>query len=154
MPASPPGFRDSSHYDLRPRTPVRAWVMAGIALVAGVVALVVGWPEPRNLALVVVGALLVVGGLALGITAAVFVRTRTLRITLSPDGYEVAGPGYHKAGAWIDVDAVSATPDGNRLVIARGRVDRTFIQPPRGEAEEQMRAIIDDISDRLKALGR
>lgn len=154
MPATPPGFRDPTHYDLRPRTPTRAWITAGIALLAGVIAFVVGWSEPRNTVLVVSGAVLALGGAALGITTAVFMRTRTLRITLSPDGYEVFGPGYHKSGAWIDVDAVSATPDGTRLVIARGRVDRTFIQPPRGEAEEQMRAIVDDITDRLQALGR
>lgn len=65
---------------------------------------------------------------------------------------EVSGPGYHKSGAWIDVDAVSATPDGSRLVIARGRVDRTFIQAPGGKPDDQMRAITDDISRRMQAL--
>lgn len=145
---------DATYYALRPRTPVRAWAIAGLTLVAGVAAVLAGWPEPRNVALVVVGALLAVAGLALAITAVIFMRTRTLHITLSPDGYEVLGPGYHKSGAWIDVDAVSATPDGSRLVIARGRVDRTFIQAPGGQLDDQMRAIADDIARRMRSLER
>ena len=42
--------------------------------------------------------------------------------------------------------------DGSRLVIARGQVDRVFIQAPGGEADAQMQAITDDISARLEAL--
>ena len=152
MAAAELGSGDPTYYALRPQTPVRAWVIAGLALVAGGAALLAGWPEPRKLVLMVIGALVGVAGLALAITAAVFLQTRTLHITLSPDGYEVSGPGYHKSGAWIDVDAVSATPDGSRLVIARGRVDRTFIQAPGGKPDDQMRAITDDISRRMQAL--
>lgn len=147
-----PNLQDTSYYALRPRTPVRAWVIAVLAVVAGIWVGVVGWQDPRQIAVLVVGVLLGLSGVALGIIAAAFVSSRTLHINLSPQGYEVSGPGYHKDGAWIDVDAVSATPDGSRLVIARGQVDRVFIQAPGGEADAQMQAITDDISARLEAL--
>lgn len=147
-----PDPRETSYYALRPRTPVRAWVVAGLAFVVGAAFLLIGWPEPRNVVLIVLGAVAALGGLALGITAGAFVSSRTLHVVLSPEGYEVSGPGYHKDGSWIDVDAVSATPDGSRLVIARGRVDRAFIQAPGGETDERMQAITEDIAARLRAL--
>ena len=71
MAAAELGSGDPTYYALRPQTPVRAWVIAGLALVAGGAALLAGWPEPRKLVLVVIGALVGVAGLALAITAAV-----------------------------------------------------------------------------------
>lgn len=147
-----PDLTETSYYALRPSTPVRAWVIAVLAMAAGVWVCLTGWQDPRNTLTIVAGAALALGGVALGMTAAAFVSSRTLHIVLSPQGYEVSGPGYHKEGAWIDVDAVSATPDGSRLVIARGQVDRVFIQAPGGEADAQMQAITDDISARLQGL--
>lgn len=150
MPA--PELGDTSYYTLRPQTPVRAWALAALALVVGVAACLAGWPEPRRIVLVVIGVLVGLLGVALAIAAAAFVSARTVHIVLSPDGYQVNGPGYHKQGSWIDVDEVAATPDGARLVISSGHVDRTFIQAPGGVADERMQAITTDITRRLEAL--
>lgn len=147
-----PDPHETSYYALRPRTPVRAWAVCVLLVVVGVAAGLVGWSEPRQMVLVVGGVVAVLAGLALGITAATFVSSWTLHIVLTPEGYEVSGPGYHKSGSWVDVDAVSTTPDGSRLVIAKGLVDRTFIQCPGGEADERMRAVAEDITARLRAL--
>ena len=148
-----PNPGDTSYYALRPRTPVRAWVLAIVLLGVGVLLIVLGWrAELRNTVLVVIGVVVGLLGLAMAIGAASFVQARTLHVALSPSGFEVNGPGYHKDGAWIDVDAVSATPDGARLVIARGQVDRTFIQSPGGSADAQMQALRNDIAARLKSL--
>ncbi len=142
----------TSHYALKPRNPVRAWAIAGCLLIAGVVALWTGLAsETTNGVLVIIGAVLAVAGLGLGIAALTFVSNRTLYVVLSPDGFEVSGPGYHKSGAWIDVDSVSATPDGARLVIGQGHIERTFIQAPGSVADDQMKALTADISSRVRA---
>ena len=146
------GNEHTSHYALKPRNPVRAWAIAACLLIAGVVALWTGLAgEAANVALVVTGAVLAVAGLGLGIPAPTFVSNRTLYVVLSPDGFEVSGPGYHKSGAWIDVDSVSATPDGARLVIGQGHIERTFIQAPGSVADDQMKALTADISSRVRA---
>ncbi len=133
---------------------MRAWAIAACLLIAGVVALWTGLAgETTNGVLVIIGAVLAVAGLGLGIAALTFVSNRTLYVVLSPDGFEVSGPGYHKSGAWIDVDSVSATPDGARLVIGQGHIERTFIQAPGGIADDQMKALTADLSARLHGLG-
>ena len=150
--ATVPHAVDSSYYALRPRTPARAWALAFVAVVGGIGLLTAGWRDPRSTAMIVVGALIALAGLVLAVTTAAFMTSRTVHIVLSPDGFEVNGPGYDKSGSWIDVDSVSATPDGSRLVIASGRVHRTYIQCPGGEADERMAAITADIARRLHAL--
>lgn len=142
----------NSYYALRPKAPVRAWLLAIVLVVGGGVAAMAGSSEPRTVWLIVLGVVLLVAGVALGITSVAFVSSRTLHIVLSSEGFEVTGPSYHKSGAWIDVDSVSTTPDGARLVIAQGRVDRTYIQVPGGTADARMRQITADIAARLNAL--
>lgn len=147
--ADAPQQRDgTAYYALRPRTPVRAWLLSVLLMVAGAVLLVLGWPQ-EQLVPMVAGGVVLLAGLVLAILCASLVSSRTMHITFTPDGFEVSGPGYHKGGAWVDVDAVSATPDGSRLVISQGHVDRTFIQAPSGQADAQMRAIAADLSARL-----
>ena len=52
------------------------------------------------------------------------------------------------------MDSVSATPDGARLVIGQGHIERTFIQAPGGIADDQMKALTADLSSRLANHGR
>ena len=52
------------------------------------------------------------------------------------------------------VSAVSATPDGARLVITQGHVDRTFIQAPGGAVDKRLRALTDEIAERLGRIER
>ncbi|MGI5952087.1 MAG: hypothetical protein ACOX61_09650 [Brooklawnia sp.] len=147
-----PNVGDTAYYALQPRTPARAWVLAVSLIVVGVVLVLAGGlGETRNTVLLVIGVVVGLVGVAMAIAAAAFVQSRTLHVRLTPEGYEVNGPGYHKQGAWMDVDAVSATPDGARLVIARGQVDRTFIQAPGGRGDARMRALSADIAGRLQA---
>ncbi|WIY82729.1 hypothetical protein [Propionimicrobium sp. PCR01-08-3] len=149
------GTDRTSRYALKPQHPVRAWVIA-VILVLGGAALIwagLGAGDTRNTVVIVVGSIVAVLGVVMGIAALTFVSNSTLYVTLSPDGFEVSGPGYHKSGAWIDVDSVSTTPDGSRLVIGQGHVERTFIQAPGGIADEQMKALTDDIATRLRAQG-
>lgn len=146
-------LEQTSTYALQPRAPLRAWAVTGLALLAGGLCLWSGLgADPTNVLLVVLGSLAVLAGVVMGIAALAFISTCTLRVTLSPSGFEVKGPGYHKQGSWIDVDAVSSTPDGARLVIASGQVERTFIQAPGGQVDAKMHALTEDIAARLRAL--
>lgn len=148
------GDPQTNHYALKPQNPVRAWALAAGLLITGIALLWLGLGGSATVVWqVIVGAVLAVFGLGLGVAALTFVSNRTLYVVLSPDGFQVSGPGYHKSGAWIDVDSVSATPDGARLVIGSGHVERTFIQAPGGVADDQMKALTDDIAVRLQALG-
>ena len=148
--AEPPDSAATSHYALRPTTPVRALVLAGCCLLFGALGAFFG-VQNANSVLVALGVALAVAGVALTITAVVFVSSRTTHITLSPEGFEVSGHGYQKSGAWLDVDKVASTPDGTRLVISQGHVDRTYIQAPGCRLDDRMRAITADIAARLEA---
>lgn len=143
---------DTSYYALRPRTPLRAWLLAGLLLVAGIAGVVVGLGEPRRPVILALGVLAAAAAFALVIAALAFVQSRTQHVVLSPEGFEVTGPGYHRSGAWLDVDAVSATPDGTRLVIAQGKVDRTFIQSAGARSDAVMKALVDDLIKRVSSL--
>lgn len=153
MTASPHD-ESAAYYALRPKTPVRAIVLAAILVVAGGVLCWLGWPGSRSMPLGIAGVVALAIGVVLGIAAVVFVSSGTLHVVVSDDGFDVSGPGYHKSGAWIDVTGVSATADGARLVIARGQVDRTFVQCPGGIANERMQALVDDVSKRVRARDR
>ena len=144
----------TSYYALRPATPVRAWGLAVLGVALGGLALWIGWPEPRRMVLVVAGAIVALAGLVLAAVAATFINSRTTHVVLSDDGFEVSGPDYHKSGEWREVSAVSATPDGARLVITQGHVDRTFIQAPGGAVDKRMRALTDEIAERLGRIER
>ena len=139
----------TTYHALRPEAPVRAWVLACLALVIGVVGLVLGWN--RDLVPIwIAGAALVLAGLFLALIARSFVSSRTLHVTLDSDGFLVSGPGYRREGQWADVDSVHSPPDGSRLVIASGPVKRVYIQAPGGVADERMMAVTKDIANRLR----
>lgn len=57
MAAAELGSGDPTYYALRPQTPVRAWVIAGLALVAGGGCPARRLARSRKLVLVVIGAL-------------------------------------------------------------------------------------------------
>lgn len=149
-----PAASGTTYYALRPRTPSRAWLLAGLFVVAGVAAVVAGVGEPPSSVALVLGVLVGLAGIGLAVAAAAFVQSRTQHVVLSDEGFEVTGPGYHRSGVWLDVDAVSATPDGSRLVIAQGHVDRTFIQSPGGRADATMQALVADITARLNGVAQ
>lgn len=137
-----------SAYALRPQTPVRAWLLASVLVVAGVVVAYLGFRPPRNTVIAVIGIVAGVAGILLGLLAATFVAARTQYVTLTDSGFDVSGPRYHRSGTWDEVTAVNATPDGSRLVISCGLVTRVFIQAPGGN-DPQMAALTDDIVTRL-----
>lgn len=139
-----------THHVLRPRTPVRAWVLVSLMLIVGIIVLIVGLVNGIRVPALVIGGVLVLVGAVLGLITGSFVATRTLQVTLDDEGYQISGPGYRREGAWREVDQVRSTPDGLRLVIASGPVRRDFIQAPGGVTTEQMRALTDDIATRLR----
>lgn len=154
MTDQPAESAQTSYYALRPTTPVRAWLLTGLGLALGGLAMWVGLPEPRRIVLIIAGVILLIVALILAVVAASFTSSRTTHVVLSDEGFEVSGPGYHKAGDWRDVSAVAATPDGARLVITQGHVDRTFIQAPGGAVDDRMRALTDEIAERLNRRAR
>lgn len=135
---------------LRPRTPVRAWVLVGLLLIAGAVLLVVGLATGTRVGLLVTGGVLLGLALVLAVVTGSFMATGRLQVSLDAAGYQISGPGYRREGSWREVDSVRSTPDGMRLVIASGPVRRDFIQAPGGVAAEQMAALISDIAERLR----
>lgn len=152
MDSAATGTDRVNQYALKPANPVRAWIVSALLLVLAIL-LIWGGVSPGEtvrIVMLVLGVIAAVIGLVILASAVFLVKHRTVTVVFSQEGFEVIGPGYYRSGDWIDVDAVSATPDGSRLVIDQGHIERTFIQVPGGVADEQMKALTKDIKRRLK----
>lgn len=140
---------NTTYHALRPRPPIRAWMLAVLLATIGAILLIFGVGRTPGLVMAVCGGVLLVLGIALGMLGIIFVNARTVHITLDAQGFQVSGPGYQRSGEWDEVTAVNATPDGARIVIACGRVSRVFIQAPGGVADATMDRIAEEISVHL-----
>ena len=140
---------EMTSYTLRPRTPQRAIVAGGVSLVVGILLVSLSGGLGWATAVMIIGWLLVVVGVALLGMVVYTMRVMAVHVDIDDDGYRVEGPSLRKEGLWSDVSKVALTPDGSHMVIAHGQVRRTHLQCPRGGEDPQMTALVSDIADRL-----
>lgn len=136
-------------YVLKPRPPVRAFIIAGVLSLLG--ALLVVWASSRGAAMVwvVLAAIVLVLGIALAVLGAISMVNMRTFITLDEQGYRIKGPGVDKGGSWADVTRVTTTKQGAHLTMYHGEVGRTHIMCPGGADDPQMAALAQDIADHL-----
>ena len=140
---------ESTHV-IKPQPPVRAFVTAAVADLAGALLLVAALSQGWHVAFVVVAALLLVAGTALMIGAFVSLNRLAVRFTLTDEGYRLLGPGVDHAGQWADVSKVTQSQEGSHVTIYHGAVRRTHLLVPGGD-RAQIDEVLAEVRARLKA---
>lgn len=136
---------NSTKYVFAQRLPVWTYVVAGLLVVGGVLALIFGHST--------LWTVLGISGIALGVLLIVVLvliaRMIRLEVELTPRGFVVNNSGKVRKGTWDEVTSVSSTPDFTRIVIRSGKIKRTYISAPRGEWKQLMHELVEDLRDRL-----
>lgn len=143
-------MRESTHV-IKPRPPVRAFVTAAVADLAGALLLVAALSQGWHVAVVVVAVLLLVAGTALMIGAFVSLDRLAVRFTLTDEGYRLVGPGVDHSGVWADVSKVTQSHEGSHVTIYHGAVRRTHLLFPGGD-RAQIDEVLAEVRARLKAV--
>lgn len=140
-----------TEYLLKPRLPVRAFLVSALLAVAGAVVLVAALDQSWHRAVAVVGGVLLLTGLVLLVLALVSLRTLALKVRVDDAGYRIVGPDLDVEGRWDEVTKVVQVDDGARLVFHLGEVRRTHLWCPGGAEDPQMQALTRDVARRLDA---
>lgn len=140
-----------SSYVIKPRPPVRAFVIAAIASLVGAILLVIGLSQGLHVAVPVIGGVILVGAVALLTGAVLSMRRLAVTLTLGDDGYVLRGPGLEHSGQWSDVSKVTQSAEGSHVTIYHGVVRRTHLLFPGGD-RQQIYDVLMDIRARLAAL--
>ena len=142
---------ESTHV-IKPQPPVRAFVPAAVADLAGALLLVAALSQGWHVAFVVVAALLLVAGTALMIGAFVSLNRLAVRFTLTDEGYRLLGPGVDHAGEWADVSKVTQSQEGSHVTIYHGAVRRTHLLFPGGDRAQIDEVLADYVAATLDSL--
>lgn len=136
-------------YTLRPQPPIRAFAVAAALSVLGAVLVIVCAAKHAAAIWMWLSVLIVVIGVALVIAGLLsMVRLRTY-VDLTDDGYTVRAPNGIRSGKWDDVTKVTITHTGAHLTLYHGQVQRTHILAPGNIANDEMKALADDIAKRM-----
>lgn len=144
--SEPSAATSTARYVLKPRPPVRAFLIAAaLALLGALLVAATGGGLLRALAVLVLLA-----GVALAaIAGSSMVQMRTF-VDVDDAGYRMTGPGTDKSGSWDEVTKVTTSAAGSHLTLYHGEVGRTHVIAPQGEDEEMTR-LVADIAKRLDA---
>lgn len=134
-------------YTIKPRPPVRAFVLAAALSVVGALVMVLG----EALLWTILGGVLLGLGLVLLVVALISMRTMQVKVHLDDEGFHARGPNIDKRKAWSDVTKVALSQDETHLVFSHGEVERTHLFCPGGAGDEEFAAMITDITERLDA---
>ena len=140
---------ESTHV-IKPRPPVRAFVTAAVAALAGAVLLVVSLTQDWHVALTILGGLVLLGGVVLTVVAFLSIDRLAVRLTLDDAGYRLVGPSVDHAGDWADVTKVTQSQEGSHVTIYHGAIRRTHLLFPGGD-RQQIDDVLTDIRQRLQA---
>ncbi len=135
---------------LKPRPPLRAFLLAAVLSLVGGVLTVLGLQHDWPVVVVVLVILLLVLGIMLFAAAIVAMARLGVRITLTDDGYRVSGTENAHEGSWSDVTKVTQAVEGAHVTIHHGDVRRTHLIFPGGPAQERMPEVIEEIMARLE----
>ncbi|MGA4506900.1 hypothetical protein ACQB6R_01020 [Propionibacteriaceae bacterium G1746] len=136
-------------YTLRPRLPLRAFVVAAALSLVGALVAVMGSAQGWHVAVSIIGLVLLGLGVLLAAGALLSLRTMRTLVDVDDDGYHIHGPGVDKHGQWSDVTRAALADDGARLVFSHGEVQRTHLWSPLGAADPDFKALVDDVVTRL-----
>ncbi|MDA8440587.1 MAG: hypothetical protein M0Z51_17240 [Propionibacterium sp.] len=136
-------------YVVRPRLPMRAFVLAALLSMVGAVGItLVAATEAAQLWMWASSVLLLLGVLLL-LTALTSLRRLRTYVELGDDGWEVRAPGGTRRGLWRDVSKVTIAANGVRLTLHHADGRRTHIVAP--APTDEMQAMAVDIAARLDA---
>jgi len=135
-------------YVLTSGQPVRASAISALLDLAGAILIVVGLDRSAT-ALIVIGVVLFVLGIALAVVAAVFrIRLRT-EVQLDATGISITSGGRTAAAVWSDITGV--TRDARAIYLARDKTGEPElkINSPRGSNDPQFVRLSTVLSERL-----
>ena len=132
-------------YTLKPRLPLRAFVLAAVLSVVGALLAVLAAAQGWHVAVLVVGIVLVVAAVLLVLGSMLSLRTMRTVVELDKDGFRVHGPGVDKHAKWPEVTRVALADEGSRLVFSHGEVERTHLWCPGGASDPEFRALTQDV---------
>ncbi len=138
-------------YTLKPRLPMRAFVLAALLSILGAGLVVVAASQNWAGWAVGIGIFIIALGVCAVLLAVGSLRTNRVQIDLDEQGYHIHGAGLDKRGQWRTVTKASVADDGGRLILSHGEVSRTHIWCPMGGTDPQMQALIVEVADRLDA---
>ena len=136
---------------LKPRPPLRAFVLAAVVSMVGAVLITVaaanGWPTPW----LVLCILVLAAGVLLCLAAVWSMwRMRTM-VEVTDDGYTIRTPGAVRSGRWDEVTKVTQATNGAHITLYHGQVTRTHILSPGNVATAEMEALGAEIARRMDA---
>ena len=132
-------------YTLKPRLPLRAFVVAAATSVVGALVTVLAGANRWHVSVLIIGIGLVVAAVALVVAALISLRTMRTVVEVDDEGFQVRGPGVDKRAAWVDVTRVAVADDGARLIFSHGEVERTHLWCPGGATDPQFQALTRDL---------
>ena len=132
-------------YTIKPRPPLRAFVMAAALSVLGALVIVVGSSPLASW----IGGLLLFAGVALLGLAVYSLYSMRVFVDLDDEGFHVRGPGVDKHKDWKSVTKVVLSQDETHLVFSHGEVERTHLFCPGGPGDQDFTAMLKDITERL-----
>lgn len=139
-----------TRYTLKPRPPLRAFVVAAALSLVAAVVIVVG--ADRLLGWVTgIGIFVAALALALLLLAVGSMRTMRVHVDVDDEGYAISGPNIDKRGRWVDVTKLALADEGARLVFHHGPIERTHLWSPMGGNDPSMAALVQDVTKRLDA---
>jgi len=136
-------------YIVRPRTPVRAFVLAAVLSMAGAALITLSAARAWAQVWMWVSAVVLLAGVLLLVTALASMRRLRTYVELDDQGWEVRTPGGTRRGQWSDVTKVTIAVSGDRLTMHHRDGTRTHIVAP--APTEEMQSMASDIATRLDA---
>ncbi len=138
----------ASTHQVRQRPSLRALVLSGVLMLVGLVLVLMAELLDHNIALTVLGLVVVLMGLALFATSWWAARGMRVQVVLDEDGYAMQGRDSAQTGRWGDVRQVTRSHDRVTLYLADG--SRVQLVVPRGRVDD-LDALGTDIAHRLDA---
>ena len=129
-----------STYLIQPRPPVRAYLVAAIAALAGALLVVGALAQGWHVAVLVIGGVLLAAGVALTVAAFLSMSRLAVHVVFDDDGYAVRGVDAEHSGKWLDVTKLTVSEDGGHVTIYHGAGRRTHLLFPGRE-----RTLVDDV---------
>ncbi len=124
----------STTHQIRQRPPLRALALAAVLMVVGLVLVLMAELLDGNLALTVIGLVVLALGLALFGTSWWASRVTRVQVLLDDDGYSIEGRDSALSGRWSDVGRVTRGSD--RITLYRADGHRVQLIVPSGHPSE------------------
>lgn len=136
-------------FTLRPRPPLRAFVLGALVSVVGALVTVLAAANAWPLAALVAGIVLIIAGVVLVVGGFASMRVMRVFVDVDDEGFRVRGAGADKRRTWAEVSKVVLADGGTRLVFSHGEVERTHLWCPAGADDPEFLGLIGEVSRRL-----